>query len=249
MLNVFQRPSDIEKNRGASLYFGNIDKNADELLMYELFLQVGPVKSVNIPKDKLLKVNQGFGFVEFKNFQDAEYALRVLKGVRLFGRPLKLKKAEHQKTAHSLNTGLNMIGYENANLNTIDVGAKLFINNLNPLIDEQFLLDIFIKFGTLIKSPVVVRDEETGESKKYGFVTFEDFSIADKVVDKMNGAILMNHKISVTYSYKEDPITGLKKKKQHGDKVERVLAEHAKQNGVLVLSQSNKQKKKIKNLR
>mmetsp|Transcript_8726 Transcript_8726/g.8640 ORF Transcript_8726/g.8640 Transcript_8726/m.8640 type:complete len:115 (+) Transcript_8726:88-432(+) len=112
----------------------------------------------------------------------------------------------------------------------MDIGAKIFINNLNPLIDEQSLADTFSKFGTLIRAPSIIRDPESGESKGYGFISFDDFSSSDMAIEKMNGAILMNSRVSVTYAFKDDPTSGQLMKVKHGDKVERLLAENAKSN-------------------
>lgn len=48
-----------------------------------LSLSVSAVANVHIPKDKVTQMQQGFGFVEFKTEEDADYALRVLNMVKL----------------------------------------------------------------------------------------------------------------------------------------------------------------------
>lgn len=40
-------------------------------------IQAGPVANVHMPKDKITGVHQGFGFVEFRSEDDAEYAIKV----------------------------------------------------------------------------------------------------------------------------------------------------------------------------
>ena len=42
--------------------------------------QVGPVSSVHMPKDKVTGKQQGYGFVEFKGEEDADYAIKVSAG-------------------------------------------------------------------------------------------------------------------------------------------------------------------------
>ncbi|KAK6454390.1 uncharacterized protein RJT20DRAFT_58386 [Scheffersomyces xylosifermentans] len=248
MSAIFRRIPDSDRNIRASLYFGNLDPEATELLMYELFIQFAPIRYLNMPKDRILKTHQGFGFVEFKTVRDADYTLEILRGVRLFGKILKLKKAEPPKTGsqhqdQQVGSTSTPNQQELLNPNYIDIGAKLFVNNLNPLIDDQFLKETFSKFGTLIKNPVLKRDPETGESKGYGFLTFDDFSTCDEIIEKMDGAILMNAKINVSYAFKEDPATGQQKRSRHGDKVERLLAESAKSNNVLHTKKKNPVKK------
>ena len=242
---MFRKPNEAERNVNASLYFGNLDPQVTEVLMYELFIQFGPVRSLNMPKDRVLKTHQGFGFVEFKNIADADYVVNILRGIRLYGKLLRLKKSLSSK-----NDPEGATGGENGS-NLIDVGAKLFINNLNPLIDEAFLQQTFSKFGTLIKPPSIVRDPETGESKCHGFLTFDDFSASDHVIETMDGATLMNTKVSISYAYKEDPANMSQKRVRHGDEIERLLAESGKSNKVIVPKKPSKvtKPKKRKNKR
>ncbi|KAK6199912.1 uncharacterized protein RJT21DRAFT_86199 [Scheffersomyces amazonensis] len=243
MANVFRRLADSDRNVRASLYFGNLDPEVTELLMYELFIQFAPVRSLNMPKDRVLKTHQGFGFVEFKSVEDADYVLEILRGIRLYGKIVKLKKSDTPKiTSSTKDQSIGVINQELISNNYIDIGAQLFINNLNSLIDEQFLKETFSKFGTLIRNPTIARDNNTGESKGYGFLTFDDFQTSDSVIEKMNGAILMNSKIHVSYAFKQDPITGQYTNVRHGDKTERLLAENAKSNKVI----GSKSKKKSK---
>ena len=63
---IFRKRLDSDRNIDASLYFGNIDPQVTELLMYELFIQFGPVKSINMPKDRILKTHQGMDLSNLK---------------------------------------------------------------------------------------------------------------------------------------------------------------------------------------
>ena len=42
-----------QRNQDATLWCGNIDERVDEELLWELFLQAGPVVSLHMPKDKV----------------------------------------------------------------------------------------------------------------------------------------------------------------------------------------------------
>lgn len=211
-MNVFRKPLENERNLNASLYVGNLDPQVTEPLLYELFIQVGPVRLLNLPKDRILRTHQGFGFVEFNNSDDASYAVNVLNGVRLFGKTLKMKKTDHSGTQDLKSV--------------MSVGARLFIKNLSPLVDEKYLKDTFSRFGNLIESPSIVKDEN-GISKGRGFIEYEDFEGSDMAIAKMDGTLLMNNRISLAYAYKE----GLEHQKiQHGDEVDRKLAQQGREN-------------------
>lgn len=54
-----------------------------------------------------------------------------------------------------------------------DVGANLFIGQLDPDVDEKMLYDTFSAFGFITQTPKVMRDPDTGMSKGYGFVSYD----------------------------------------------------------------------------
>ncbi|KAG8187430.1 hypothetical protein JTE90_009503 [Oedothorax gibbosus] len=72
-----------------TLYCGNLSEKVTEDLLYELFLQAGPLESVSIPKDKDGR-QKNFGFVKFKHSVSVQYAVALMDGVALFGRILRL---------------------------------------------------------------------------------------------------------------------------------------------------------------
>ena len=85
----------------------------------------------------------------------------------------------------------------------IEVGAELFIGNLDPMVDEKTLYDTFSRFGSLQSPPKIARDE-SGLSKGYGFVSYASFEASDDAIANMNGQYLMNKDVSVQYAYKKD---------------------------------------------
>lgn len=210
-MSIFKK--ETQRNPNASFYVGNLDPLVDEPLLYELFTQFGPVSLLNLPKDRVLRQHQGYGFVEFKTVADATYALEILRGIRLYGRTLKMKRTDSNTNSSSLN---------NTERN-VSVGARLFIKNLSPLVDEEYLKNTFSEFGRLIEKPWIARNED-GSSKGHGIIEYGDFDDSDLAIKNMNGAILMNNQISVEYAYKDGTSKGLR----HGDSVERLLAEKAK---------------------
>ncbi|KAJ8280755.1 hypothetical protein GJAV_G00058620 [Gymnothorax javanicus] len=73
-----------------SLFVGNLDPKVTEELLFELFLQAGPLIKVRIPKDNDGKPKH-FGFVNFKHEVSVMYAMNLLNGTSLYGRPLKIQ--------------------------------------------------------------------------------------------------------------------------------------------------------------
>ncbi|GAB1598656.1 RNA-binding protein 7-like [Argonauta hians] len=68
-----------------SLYVRNLPENITEELLYELFLQAGPLEKVFLAKEK------SYAFINFKHAESIPYTLQVLDGVSLYGRNLALR--------------------------------------------------------------------------------------------------------------------------------------------------------------
>ena len=65
----------------------------NEEILWELFLQCGPVVQVQMPRDKITTEHNGYGFVEFKSEEDADYAIKIMHMINLYGKPIKVNKA------------------------------------------------------------------------------------------------------------------------------------------------------------
>ncbi|EHY56703.1 Spliceosome-associated protein 49 [Exophiala dermatitidis] len=197
-----------EQDKDSTIYIGNLDERVTDALVWELFLQAGRIVNVHLPKDRVTQTHQGYGFVEFTSEEDAEYAARIMNQVRLYGKPIRVNKASADKQK------------------SVEVGAELFVGNLDPMVDERMLYETFGRFGTLVAAPKIARDENN-LSKGYGFVSFADFESSDDAIANMNGQYLMNKEVTVQYAYKKDG-----KGERHGDQAERMLAAQAKAHGV-----------------
>ncbi|PSC72717.1 Splicing factor 3B subunit 4 [Micractinium conductrix] len=189
-----------DRNQEATCYVGNIDPQANEELIWELCVQAGPVVNVYMPKDRVTNEHQGYGFVEYRSEEDADYAIKVLNMVKVYGKPLRVNKsAQDQKTN--------------------EVGANLFIGGLDSEVDEKLLYDTFSAFGVIVSNPKIMRDPDTGLSKGFGFLSFDSFEASDAALEAMNGQYLMNRQLSITYAFKKDT-----RGERHGTPAERLLA-------------------------
>ncbi|XP_006866503.1 PREDICTED: splicing regulator RBM11-like [Chrysochloris asiatica] len=81
-------PAQEEANR--TVFVGNLETRVREEILYELFLQAGPLTKVTICKDREGKP-KSFGFVCFKHPESVSYAIALLNGIRLYGRPINVQ--------------------------------------------------------------------------------------------------------------------------------------------------------------
>ncbi|KAF5249936.1 hypothetical protein FANTH_4799 [Fusarium anthophilum] len=198
-----------EQDKEATVYIGNIDERATSAMVYEIMLQMGPIHNIHMPRDRVTQTHQGFGFVEFRTPTDAEYAANVMNGIKLYGKSLRVNKASADKQRAA------------------EVGAELFIGNLDPMVDEKILWDTFSRFGPLLTSPKVAR-EESGASKGFGFISFADFESSDAAIANLHGQYILSKEVSVQYAFKKDG-----KGERHGDEAERELAAQAKKRNIV----------------
>ena len=103
--------------------------------------------------------------------------------IKLYGKPIRVNKA----SAHQKN---------------LDVGANIFIGNLDPEVDEKLLYDTFSAFGVILTTPKIQRDPETGNSKGFAFINYASFEAADAAIEAMNGQYLCNRYEKFIYSEK-----------------------------------------------
>lgn len=189
-----------ERNQDATAYVGNLDAQVSEELLWELFVQAGPVVNVYVPKDRVTNLHQGYGFVEFRSEEDADYAIKILNMIKLYGKPIRVNKASQDKKS-------------------LDVGANLFVGNLDPDVDEKLLYDTFSAFGVIVTNPKIMRDPDSGNSRGFGFISYDSFEASDAAIDAMSNQYLCNRPITVSYAYKKDT-----KGERHGTPAERMLA-------------------------
>lgn len=126
-----------EQDKEATVYVGNLDERVTDHLVWELMLQAGRIVNVHLPKDRVSQIHQGYGFVEFISEEDADYAAKIMNQVRLYGKPIRVNKASADKQK------------------SVEVGAELFVGNLDAMVDERTLYETFSRFGTLINPPKV----------------------------------------------------------------------------------------------
>ena len=209
------------RNQEATCYVGNLDPQVTEDLLVELFTQIGRVTNVHMPKDKLTGLHGGYGFIEFLDVIDADYAITIMTMVKLYGRPLRVSKSSLDKK-----TGTG---------SSLDVGANLFIGNLDPNdVDDKLLYDTFSAFGTIVRPPKIMRDDMTNQSKGFGFVSYDSFEASDLAIECMHNQYLCNRQITVQYAFKKGSTEGGEvaeggkgpggMPERHGSRAERMLA-------------------------
>jgi heterogeneous nuclear ribonucleoprotein A1/A3 len=73
---------------------------------------------------------------------------------------------------------------------------KLFVGGLSWNTDDRLLQEAFAPHGTIVEARVIT-DRDTGRSRGFGFVTFEDPASAQAALEAMNGKELDGRSLRV----------------------------------------------------
>ena len=82
-----------------TLYVGGFGDEVNEELLFELFLQAGPLVNVVVKTPKA--TTRKFAFVIFKHAQSVPYAIELFRDTRLFGRNIQVRARMESKHANA----------------------------------------------------------------------------------------------------------------------------------------------------
>jgi len=85
-----------------TLWVGGLSDKVEADVLYELFLNMGPISRVSHPIDRETKKKKPFAFIVFEDPESIKYAYDVINGVELYGQKLRL---QHKETGLGFNNG------------------------------------------------------------------------------------------------------------------------------------------------
>jgi len=50
--------------------------------------------NVHMPRDRITQLHQSYGFVEFMGEEDADYAIKIMNMIKLYGKPIRVNKVK-----------------------------------------------------------------------------------------------------------------------------------------------------------
>jgi len=169
--------NDSEARTLGKVFIGGLSWGSTSETLKEYFSSYGEIIDAIIMLDKISMRSRGFGFVTFSDPAAVEAV--VSESHVIDGRPVEVKRAvskEEMENSYSGNN--NDTGNSPAPART----KKIFVGGLaHTTTDEQFK-KYFEQLGTIVESQVMV-DHDTGRHRGFGFVTFDNEDIVDKIME------------------------------------------------------------------
>ena len=84
------------------------------------------------------------------------------------------------------------------------MGNKLYVGNLPYRTNQEELTELFSQYGevTFVR---IITDRESGRSRGFGFVTFENADDAKSAIEKMNDSELEGRRLNVNEARERKP--------------------------------------------
>jgi len=161
----------------SSLYVGDLAPEVSEGKLFDIFNAVGPVASIHVCRDAMLKRSLGYAYVNFHAQADAERALETISCTAIMGRPCRIMWSQRDPSLRKSGVG------------------NIIVKSLHPDVHHKELQDTFSLFGNILSCKVALDAE--GKSKGYGYVQFQTDEAAKAAVDRMDEIEIMGTKVSI----------------------------------------------------
>lgn len=192
-----QRDPALRKSGQGNVFIKNLDKNIDNKSLYDTFSAFGNILSCKIMTDENNQ-SKGFGFVHFETQEAADNAINKVNGMLLADKKVFVGR------------------FVPRNQRSDSIGTRkftnIFIKNFGDQMDEEKLNELFSKYGKITSFKVV--NDENGQSKGFGFCSYENPEEAEAAVQNLNGFTVGDKQLFVgRFQKKNERQSEIKRKK------------------------------------
>lgn len=187
--------------RFTNVFIKNFGEELDKDGLDKLFSKFGEITSSTVMTDSDGK-SKGFGFVAFKDPEDAEKAVVEMNDFELPGTDRKLVVCRAQKKTERAAELKRRYEQQKTERMQRYQGVNLYVKNLDDTVDDEVLRQNFESYGKITSAKVMCDDN--GRSKGFGFVCFEKPDEATKAVTEMNGKMMCTKPLYVALAQRKE---------------------------------------------
>eukprot|EP00808_Paulinella_micropora_P024943 g6181.t1 len=187
------------------LFIGRIAWSTTDQDFRNFFEGFGPLQDAVLMRDKDGK-SRGFGFVVFRDSTTVDKVLAagplILDGRKIDPKPAVPKEhARKEKNSTGTQQGGRAPSGESLRTN------KIFIGGVSPETTRGHFEDYFSRFGK-ITDAIVMTHRDTGRSRGFGFVTFENTESVDRVMEEGVEHLVESNKLVCYYDIRGYRVSG-----------------------------------------
>eukprot|EP01038_Epipyxis_sp_PR26KG_P005472 gene5472-7577_t len=169
--------SKSDNSSNCTIFVGDLTSSCDKNHLFEAFVRFGEIDDLRMIRTK---ENKGlFGFVKFKDHQQAQVALTSMNGFNLLGRALRVNWAEEEHKSSERCGGSSGSRGRRSKFDTIfeavvHVKYHTCLNSNDQIISESKMRELFSSFGqpTDIYLKKQFTYSKTGQRSGYAFIHY-----------------------------------------------------------------------------
>ncbi|KAI4330711.1 hypothetical protein MLD38_028971 [Melastoma candidum] len=185
-------PPGFDPTSCRSVYVGNVHTQVTEPLLQEVFASTGPVEGCKLVR----KEKSSYGFIHYFDQRSAALAILSLNGRHLFGQPIKVNWA-----------------YTSGQREDTSGHFNVFVGDLSAEVTDAMLFACFSVYPSCSDARVMW-DQNTGRSRGFGFVSFQNQQDAQSAINDLTGKWLGSRQIRCNWATKG---AGANEEKQNSD--------------------------------
>ncbi|CAM0140125.1 unnamed protein product [Umbelopsis sp. WA50703] len=168
-----------------AVYVGNLDSRVNTAKLTDLFPASDRIRRIKILPDRHHGQElKSYAFIEYSDHLAAEEGLRTMNGQNIMGKWLGSPYALQNKTIRVHWATQGQVHKEDTSQH-----HHIFVGDLSSEVTDTTLSEAFSSFSSMSDARVMW-DQNSGKSRGFGFVSFEDRAEADKAINTMNGLVL-----------------------------------------------------------
>ena len=202
-----------------NVFVGDLDLQVDDAALKAAFTGFATLEDAKVMLDTETGASRGFGFVMFKERQDAQKAISDMHGKPLLSRNMRLNWA-HPQTG-SGGSGANRkppppavpLDYNEVVNQSPPSNVTVYVGNLAADVTTATLQEMFSPFGEIAE----VRDHadpnrnaangvDPSTHRGYGFVLFKTHESAARAIVGLNGKTLSGKQIKCSWGNEKRPV-------------------------------------------
>ena len=210
--NTVKQDKDTISTEGTTVFVKNLNFTTDDEILKIFFSKCGPVLGAQVAKKHNMKdpsnpLSMGFGFVEYKTYDDATNAIKQLQHKLLDGHQLELKLS-HKKMAKDSEQQS-----DNKDSQKLQGTSKLLVRNVPFEATSKELKEVFGTFGELKTLRLPKKLDKKSGHRGFAFVEYVTRHDAKRAFDSLHYSThLYGRRLVLEWAGLDDTVADIRRK-------------------------------------